>query len=293
MISALQTFFKDIKLSHSVFAMPFALSIFTFLNIQSSDLFNPLFLILIIICIVSARTFAMGMNRYLDWKIDAENIRTKLRSIPAGKISKNSVLIISLVSGLIFIAASFVLKPLCGYLSFFILLILGFYPAMKKISYFTHYYLGFCLALAPLGVAVASSENFNFPASVYFICAGVMLWTGGFDILYALQDIAFDRAKNLHSIPARFGVNAAINISRISFAGMITCLIASGILAHKNSYYFIGVGVVAIILTLEHLLIRDAKNNHGHSKNINLAFFNLNAFCSVFFLVFCVMDLYL
>ncbi len=293
MISALRIFFKDIKISHSVFALPFAMSAFTFFGFSFVRDFPPSFFVAIIVCIVAARTFAMGMNRYLDAEIDAENTRTRQRSLPAGKIAKKSVLGISLGAGFIFICCSFFISSLCGMLSFLVLLIIGAYPMMKKLTYFTHYYLGFCLGIAPLGVAVSLTGSLHIPVGVYFVSFAVMLWTGGFDILYALQDIDFDLTKKLHSVPARFGVATAIKISQLSFFLMIISLATAGFVADKGVVYFFGTSLVAAILFIEHYLIRDAKNSNGHSKNINLAFFNLNAFCSVFFFVFCVIDLYL
>ena len=290
-MSALPSFFKDIKLTHSLFALPFAVSIFTFFNISNVRRFDWVFFVAILVCIISARTFAMGLNRYLDSDIDAENERTKLRAIPGGLIAKKSVLQISLTAGLIFVAASFLIRPLCGFLSIGVLLVLGSYPLMKKMSILTHYYLGFCLALAPLGVAVSVSNDLGFSASIYLVSAAVMLWTGGFDIIYSLQDIAFDRANKLYSIPVRFGVKTALYISQVSFLSMVLCLIGAGYLAHKSWIYYVGVAMVATILTAEHVLIRDAVLNDGRSKHIDVAFFNLNAFSSVFFFVFCAIDL--
>jgi len=282
---SLVLFAKDIKISHSIFALPFAFSALLLKQIPGAHSLSQF--VLLLVCMVSARSFAMGMNRYLDRQIDAINPRTKVRLIPSGQLSPNAGLFWSVVAATIFIAASFGLNNLAGILSLPVLLILGLYPFWKKISWLTHWYLGACLGLAPVAVGVAWGGQI-YPVLVLLGLA-VAFWTGGFDVIYALQDFDFDRRHGLKSIPAKLGPAKALVVSRLSFVVMVGLLVAIGQLITMGSSYYFGVAIVAGILAYEHYLVRDAKND-GHSKNVNVAFFNMNAAVGVIYFVFCLLD---
>lgn len=238
-------------------------------------------------CMVSARSFAMGMNRFFDHRIDAINPRTSQRMIPKGSLSPSAGLGWSLFAGFVFVGFSFGLSPLAGMFRPAVLIILAGYPFMKKLTWLTHWYLGACLGFAPMAVAIA----LNGYCSLQTILLGlaVTFWTAGFDILYALQDLEFDRSHKLKSVPAMFGPAKALVFSRVCFSAMIALLASAGMLAEMGVLYFAGVGVVAGILIYEHILVRDADAT-GHSKHINAAFFNLNAYVSVLFLLFTCAD---
>lgn len=282
----LRAFARDIKLSHSIFALPFvgvALLLSGPLDITAFKFLK------IVVCMVLARSFAMGMNRFLDRDIDAANSRTKMRVLPSGSVSPSSYLIITTACGVLFIAAAFSLSELAGYLSPALLVVLAFYSLMKKLSWLTHWYLGLCLGLAPLAAEIALYGRVTTP--VVLVGLAVALWTAGFDLLYSLQDQDFDRQHGLHSAPAKLGHKAAIWLSRVSFAVMIVTLVFAGMAAGGGIFWYSGVAVVAAILFVEHWLIRDAMRL-GTSDKINMAFFNLNAMVSVLFLFFVAVDFY-
>jgi len=277
-------FAADIKLAHSIFALPFAATAI----VLSKSTFPSLVLIfLLVICMVFARSFAMGINRYLDREIDAQNPRTKIRKIPSGQMSANSSLFWTLLSGVLFVISAFRINEKCGWLSIPLLVILGGYSMMKKISWLTHWYLGMCLGLAPIAVSIALTDSIAVP--VLLIGVGVMFWTAGFDILYSLQDREFDQQEKLKSFPAKFGAWNSVIASRVCFVVMVVSLAAAGILSDSGFIYFLATAIVGLILTYEHWLVRDVKAN-GVSKNINAAFFNVNAWVSVCFYILVQID---
>lgn len=277
-------FAADIKLAHSVFALPFAASVFFIGDIPMP---SPREVGLLLVAMVAARSFAMGMNRYLDRDIDAQNPRTQARMIPSGALSANQGLVWSLLAAVLFIAAASSLSSLAGWCAVPMLVILMSYSYMKRLSWLTHWYLGACLGLAPIAVQIALQGRVEL--SVLLLGLAVALWTAGFDILYSLQDLAFDRQYSLRSVPGAFGPQRALWISRGCFALMTASLACVGYLSRLHGLYFCGVAIVAMILAYEHWLVRDAAVD-GRSTNINLAFFNLNAYVSILFLGFLVAD---
>lgn len=274
----------DIKIAHSIFALPFAASAYFLIGAPSISLSQ---VIMLLVCMVSARSFAMGMNRYLDRDIDFLNPRTKIRAIPSGRISAFSTLLWSVFFASVFVAASFQLSELAGYMSVPLLIALMAYSFFKRFSWMTHWYLGFCLGLAPVAVAVVLSEAI--PFSVLMLGLAVMFWTAGFDILYSIQDEKFDHSNKLHSVPSQFGIRGALYLSRVSFALMILCLFA---IENVGLAYYIGVTSIALILLYEQYLVKDLPKEHS-DKKINAAFFTVNGWVSVIFLLFIAMDFYL
>jgi 4-hydroxybenzoate polyprenyltransferase len=282
--TSLKIFFSDIKFTHSIFALPFAASALVIAGIGLPSSQQTLLLLL---AMVSARSFAMGMNRYIDRHLDRQNPRTENRAIPSGKLNPRMGFAISLGWGALLVAAAFLLSNLAGYLSFPLLLVLAFYPYWKRFSWFTHWYLGMCLGFAPVAVCIALTGAA--PAAIVALGIGVTMWTAGFDILYALQDLKTDKAQGIYSIPARFGAKRAIAISRACFVVMIGMLFLVGVYANLGKIYAVGVAGIALLLAYEHYLIRDAQVD-GTSKNLGMAFFNTNAYVSVAYLIVTVTD---
>ena len=229
----------------------------------------------------------MGMNRYLDRKIDAANPRTQMRAIPSGALPELAGLFWSLAAGVVFVGAAFSLSLLAGILSVPLLFLLMTYSLLKRFTWLTHWYLGICLGFAPVGVSVALTGSVD--SSVLLLALAVAQWTAGFDILYSLQDRDFDMVTGLRSVPVQFGPLVSLWISRACFVAMILLLALVGWVAGLGPIYFAGVTLVAALLIYEQYLVRDVKK-YGTSKNINAAFFNLNAYVSVLFFVMTQLD---
>lgn len=277
-------FARDIKIAHSIFALPFAASA---LVLARLPLPSARQIVLLLVCMVTARSFAMGMNRFLDRELDAQNPRTKTRKIPAGELAPRRGLFWSLMAAAIFMTAAFGLSTLAGYCAPVLLTILACYSLMKRFTWATHWYLGMCLGLAPVGVEIAMRGTAS-PA-VIAVGLAVTLWTAGFDLLYALQDMNFDRAAGLSSFPAKFGPGTTLWVSRICFVGMIALLAFAGFAAKLHFVYSVGLCAVAFILLYEQWIVRDARET-GASTRLNIAFFNANAYVSVVFFAFVALD---
>jgi 4-hydroxybenzoate polyprenyltransferase len=282
----IRVFARDIKLSHSVFALPF---VGVALTLTGIDSLSATKLGLIAVSMVLARSFAMGMNRYLDKDIDSGNERTSSRALPAGKVTSRGYLSVTISCGLVFVLTAFQLSRLAGVLSPLLLLILASYSLMKRLSWLTHWYLGGCLGLAPIATEIALFDRISIP--VVLVGIAVAFWTAGFDLLYSLQDREFDVKKGLHSVPANFGFRSAIWLSRLSFLVMMLSLSAAGVMSGAGVFWWIGIALVSAILFAEHWLIRGAMNV-GTSDKINVAFFNLNAMVSVAFFIFSALNAY-
>jgi 4-hydroxybenzoate polyprenyltransferase len=271
-------FASDIKLSHSVFALPFAAAIL-FLEDLAAPTVSQLFWLLL--AMVGARSFAMGFNRYTDRVLDFGNPRTRQRAIPAGRLSPYWSMFWTLVSAGLLILAAFALNPLAGYCSLPVLVLLAFYSYWKRFSWACHWYLGFCLGMAPVAVCVAL--NGEIPIVSVLLGGAIALWTAGFDIIYALQDVQFDGEVGLRSVPSRFGVKTSLWISRGNFLLMILGLVGVGILVEASLVYYLGVLGIATFLAYEHYMIRDIEEV-GPKAKLNKAFFNQNAYISLFYL---------
>lgn len=273
----LSAFSADIKLAHSVFAMPFAVVGLVLSGAGWPSFRQALFLF---VAMVSARSFAMGMNRYLDADIDSLNERTALRAIPSGRIHRRQSLAISLAAAAVFLAAAFGLSMMCGFLALPLLVILAFYSQMKRIGWMTHFYLGLCLALAPVAVSIALTGSV--PVATLLVAAAVIFWTAGFDILYSLQDRTFDQAHGLASIPARFGARNSLWISRLCFSVMLILLVAAGQTSGAGIFWYAALVVVSALLFWEHWILRDTAEQVD-GRLIDKAFFTANAWISVVF----------
>jgi 4-hydroxybenzoate polyprenyltransferase len=283
-LQQLNFFLTDIKLSHTIFAFPFVISSLLLHNNLSVSFIQ---IFLLILCMITARTYAMGINRFLDRNIDAKNIRTQNRAIPSGKLDANWALLIITITALVFIMSSFAFNISTGILSIPLLLILTIYSLTKHISYLCHLYLGFCLALAPIGAHIALFSTA--PSFLYLLAVAIMCWVAGFDIIYAIQDTSFDKKEGLHSFPVKFGQQKSLLFSKILFAIMTICLFSIGYLLNKNFFYYIGCSFVAVLLFFEHYLAK--KNLEDNNTNqIEAIFFQVNAMVSVVFLFFVFID---
>lgn len=270
---------SDIALSHTLFALPFAFS-GLLLGGLSPLSFSPLLLAKFLLCMVTARSFAMGMNRWLDHTLDRQNPRTQTRAIPAQKLRPTQMLAWSCLFGLGFILGACWFNSTAGLCSPVVLAILAGYSLMKRYTWGTHWYLGGCLGLAPIAANVAIQGYA--PSVVVLLGIAIMMWTAGFDILYATQDVAFDRQMGLYSVPARFGLASAWKISAGCFSVMILLLLMIGKNMHLGTLYHVGVVGVGAMLVYELGLVRMLLQERP-STQLNRAFFTINGWVSVGF----------
>lgn len=280
------TFGRMIKFSHSVFALPFAFTSGLIAYQREHITLTWIDLLLLVICMVSARSAAMGFNRIADRDIDAVNPRTKGREIPAGKVSLAEARAFTVLACIIFIVASFGVNSLCGIISFPLLALLLGYSLAKRYTAASHFILGLCLGAAPVGVWFALTGHFSWAPLV--LCAGVTFWTAGFDIYYSLQDEEFDRASGLRSIPARLGAARSIVLVRFVHAIAFACYLLFGVLVGLGPIFFAGAAAIGGILVYEAWLLRG-----GDLSRIDLAFFNLNGYVSLVFAAATLLDVLL
>ena len=235
---------------------------------------------------VFARSAAMAFNRWADRNIDAKNPRTKEREIPAGKISSNAALGFIIINCLGFIITTKFINDLCFYLSFVALAVVLGYSYMKRISPLCHLVLGLGLALAPLGAWLAVTGMFNLLPILFSIA--VLTWVGGFDIVYALQDIDFDKANNLKSIPSYFGLKNSLLIARILHIVTSIALFSAGQTGHFPTLYYVGWLIFSGLLIYQHRLVKA-----DDLSRVNFAFFNTNGLASITFAIFVIASLLL
>ncbi len=270
-----------IKWEHSIFALPFAL---TGAMLASRGI-PPLHALLwIIVCMVAARSAAMAFNRLVDAEIDARNPRTAQRAIPAGQLSRSYAVGFVLVASALFIFAASRLNRWTLLLAPVALAIVFFYSYTKRFTRWSHLFLGLALGVAPAAAWIAVRGSLD--ARILVLTAAVLLWTAGFDLLYACQDVDFDRSAGLHSVPQRHGVAAAFWLARALHGVMILLLLWLAQLFALGHLALAGVAAVAALLLLEHLLVspRDL-------RRLNAAFFTMNGIIAVVFFVFVAADL--
>jgi 4-hydroxybenzoate polyprenyltransferase len=272
-----------IKFEHTIFALPFA---FTGALLALGDLPSLHQASWIIVAMVGARSAAMGFNRWADRHIDAENPRTKTRALPLGLVTPTQVLVFIIVSSAVLVLAAYMLNPLSFYLSPLALAIVFFYSYTKRFTFLAHAFLGLAISGAPMGAWIAVTGRFEFPALILGIA--VLFWLLGFDILYALQDLEFDKAKGLHSIPQRFGVRASLWISRAAHAVTMFCLFSLFQLLPVGMLYLLGIVIALGLIVYEHSLVRE-----DDLSKLNIAFFNMNGYISVTIFIFTLLDVLL
>tara|TARA_B100000678_G_scaffold254728_1_gene232100 strand:- start:779 stop:1636 length:858 start_codon:yes stop_codon:yes gene_type:complete len=273
--------FSDIKIQHTVFALPFAvMSAF----LSAGGLPETEKLLWIIVCMVGARSAAMAFNRIVDARFDKENPRTQDRALPSGKINVGNYAVFLVASSALFIFSAWMLNSLAFYLSPVALAIVFFYSLTKRFTAFSHFWLGLAISIAPVGAWVAIREEISFTSLL--LGAAVIFWLIGFDILYACMDIEADRANRLHSIPERFGIETALKMAFASHAVMVVFLL---VLLEPTVLlgwvYLAGVALVAGLLVYEHSLIKK-----DDLSKVNMAFFNVNGIISIGLMAFVIVD---
>lgn len=265
-----------VRFSHSLFAMPFALgsmwvAVDGFKGMAALDIVK--IVALIVGCMVTARNGAMSFNRLADAKIDAANPRTAKRHLPANKMSKNSVIAFIVVNGLLFCGFAFLLNPLAGALALPVFLALMFYSLWKRFSWLCHWYLGFAIGMSPLGAWIAIRGEFaSFPIFLMFI---LMLWMGGFDIIYATQDEEIDRQMGLHSVPARFGRKRSLQIALGSHLAMLALALGFGAYWQMGVAWWSVFGLMTACILYIHLFRKsddlDSMNRDFFLANVGIS----------------------
>ena len=283
-INSISKYFSLVKFSHTVFAMPFAMIGFALGITSGSNSFSFRTLILVILCMVSARNAAMSFNRFADRKFDEQNLRTNKREIPSGVISPRAALTFVIVNAVIFVISTYFINNLTFLLSPIALLTILGYSFTKRITALCHLILGLGLSLAPIGAYIAVTGKFAIEPVIYSFL--VLTWSSGFDIIYALQDDEFDRSINLYSIPAIAGRKNALLISSglhfITFCFIIT----SGIICKSGIMFWIGASLFSGLLLYQHLIVKT-----NDLSKVNLAFGITNGFASILFSAFTIIDL--
>ncbi len=283
MFRRIKTYGSFVTFSHTIFALPFALTSMIFASTQVS--FEWMTLLWILLAMAGARSAAMGFNRILDRHLDAENPRTKDRELPTGKISLLQAWIFVVVSSALFIFSAFKLNMLCFYLSPVALTVVFFYSFTKRFTWAAHLFLGLALGVAPVGAWLAITGSFALPPLI--ISAAVIFWVAGFDIIYSCQDIEFDTLQNLKSIPAVFGIQISLVLSAIMHLITVILLATMFFFFELGYFYFTGLLIVSVIFFYEHLIVKSSD-----LSRINKAFFDLNGYVSVLFLFFTALDIF-
>jgi 4-hydroxybenzoate polyprenyltransferase len=278
-IDKLKDFNELVMFQHSIFSLPF---IFIAMIVAADGWFGFWLLILGVLAALSARNFAMGVNRYTDRDIDAKNPRTQGRPNVDGRLEASSIAIFIGVNALVFVLVAYMINSLAFMLSFPILLILGGYSFFKRFSSFAHIILGISLGLAPIAGVVAVSETIT--AWSVLLSLGVIFWVAGFDLLYSLQDMEFDIENKLHSVPSRYGAEATLVISALFHLLTIIFWALFAWCAELGMLSFIAVLVSAIMLGYEHYLVRK------DFTKIDRAFFTVNGYLGVMFLLFIILE---
>lgn len=279
-LGKLRTVLEMIKFEHTIFALPFA---YMGMVLAANGMPKISQIIWITIAMVGARSFAMAINRYIDRGIDARNPRTHDRAIPAGRLSAHYVLGFAIVSLVVFFLATYQLAPLARVMWPAVVLPFIIYSYTKRFTWLNHVVLGISLGLAPIGAWIAITNGLSWP--VVILGAAVTLWTAGFDIIYACQDIEVDRRDHLFSIPAVFGAERALLVTRTFHVLTVALLFTVGVSFKLGAIYYFGVMVTALLLAYENRLVKP----NDFSK-VNLAFFTVNGFISLQIFVFTGLD---
>lgn len=307
-MTTIKKYLSLVKFSHTIFAMPFALIGFFLATREpililitdsyrdflrspgwhSEEKARSLWIIflLIILCMVFARSAAMAFNRWLDKNFDAKNPRTAIREIPAGIIKANNALLFVVINCLLFIVCTYFINSICFYLSPVALFVILFYSYTKRFTALCHLVLGVGLSLAPIGAYLAVTGEFALLPILFSFT--VLFWVSGFDIIYALQDEEFDKSNRLHSIPAAVGKAKALRISELLHVLSAACVAYAGIHGHFGAWYWIGMALFMGLLLYQHLLVKP-----NDLSKVNMAFFTTNGIASVVFAVFVILDLFL
>ncbi len=285
----MKNFFSLVKFSHTIFAMPFALLGFFVGSTVAGSALSWQKLLLVVLCMVFARSAAMAFNRWLDREIDAANPRTKVREIPAGLISPRAALAFVLGNCLLFIVTTWFINPLCFWLSPIALTVVLGYSYTKRFTWLCHVVLGLGLSLAPVGAYLAVTGAFAWIPILYGLA--VLLWVAGFDVIYALQDEDFDRSQQLYSMPSFFGKKQALRISEWMHLGTAVFMILAArhlasAAAQTGWLLWAGTGAFLLLLFYQHRLVKPTD-----LSRVNLAFFTTNGIASLLFGTLVILDL--
>ena len=303
-MASVKNYLSLIKFSHTIFAMPFALIgfflgmrdvVFVYRNPAAPHFTMPAFkelspyiilFLLVLGCMITARSAAMAFNRYLDRQFDAKNPRTAIREIPAGIISEKNALFFTILMCVLFITCTFFINRICFYLSPVALFVILFYSFTKRFTFLCHLVLGLGLSLAPIGAYLAVTGEFSLLPILF--STAVICWVSGFDIIYALQDEAFDKENHLYSIPSVAGKPKALHISEFLHVISAAAVIGAGFYGYFGVLYWAGAAVFCGMLIYQHSVVRP-----DDLRRVNLAFMTANGIASVVFAVFVLADLFL
>ncbi|MEI7662083.1 MAG: UbiA-like polyprenyltransferase [Bacteroidota bacterium] len=284
--SGIANYFSLVKINHTIFSLPFAMIGFSLAIKAHGENLNLRLLFVVLLCVFFARNAAMGFNRYVDREFDKKNPRTALREIPSAIIQPRSALVFVIINALLFILFSSFLNPLCLVLSPAALLVVLGYSLTKRFTYLSHLFLGLGLALAPIGAYLAVTARFDLLPLIYSFV--VIFWVAGFDILYALQDISFDKSENLKSLPVILGQRNALVLSAIFHLVAVGLVTLGGLTGHFGLLYWVGAAIFSMLLCYEHLIVKP-----NDISRVDLAFATLNGMASVIFACFVIADLFL
>ena len=287
----MKNYLSLIKFSQTIFALPFALIGFFLATLHYGGELSWGLFVLVLLCMVFARSAAMAFNRYLDREIDEKNPRTKVREIPAGVISARSALVFVIISSLLFILTTWFINPLCFYLSPIALLVILGYSYTKRFTFLCHFILGLGLSLAPIGAYLAVSGAFAV-IPVLFSFA-VLFWVSGFDIIYALQDEEFDKSLELHSVPVKLGKKNALRLSNVLHLASAGFILMAAILLQQEYEVFSFILWVASILFIGLLFYQHSLVKPNDLSKVNLAFFTTNGIASLLFGTLLILDIFI
>jgi 4-hydroxybenzoate polyprenyltransferase len=273
-------YYRLVKFEHTIFALPFAY-VGAFLAVGGVPSAHDLWWITV--AMVGARSLAMALNRLIDAGIDARNPRTAGRELPSGLLSVSAVVLFCIASLVVFLAAVWQLDPLVRWLWPIPVAMFVVYPYLKRFTWLCHFWLGACLALAPIGAWLAVSGTA--PWEAWAIGGAVLLWVAGFDLFYSLFDLDHDRSEGLHSWAARFGERGVFRSARVLHVAAVGLLAAAGFGLEVGVFYWLGVIATAALLAYEHSIVRP-----GDLRRLDSAFFTLNGVISVVFFAFVALD---
>jgi len=283
-VTGLGSYLRLVAFKHSIFALPFALQ-GAWLAARGVPAWRTL--ALIVVSAVAARTAAMAFNRLVDARVDARNPRTRDRELPAGRLDASRVGALVALSCAVFVVAAFALNPLCGQLSFAVLAVLLGYSFTKRFTFLSHAFLGLSLGLAPLGAWLAVRGDLGGDLAVpLLLAAAVLAWVAGFDLIYSCQDTEFDARAGLHSVPARFGIAAALGLARLLHVVTVVLLLLLWHRAGLGRAYLGTIALSALLLAFEHRLVRA-----DDLSRVDMAFFTVNGWVGVGLFAGLVLDL--
>ncbi len=281
---SVKNYFLLVKFSHTVFAMPFALIGFSLAVSRDEYDFSFRLLLLIILCMIFARNAAMGFNRLADRSFDALNPRTKNREIPSGVVGTRAAAAFIIINAILFIVTTVFINRLTLFLSPVTLLVILGYSLTKRFTSLCHFMLGLGLSLAPIGAYISVTGIFNITPLIYSFI--VLTWVSGFDIIYALQDVEFDKSNQLHSLPSATGRKKALSISIIVHIITFLLVLAAGFIGTGGFLFWAGAAIFTLLLIYQHRIVK-----HDDLSKVTLAFGTTNGIASILFAIFVIIDL--